>query len=560
MLKLIRLASVALFGASCFAQTTPLFQIEGTVKTAAGIPIAGTAIRMANGTGVTTNALGHYFISVPSGFVGTLQPSLGAYTFVPSMRNYSNVTTHVLQQDFVATPPAIGPAPAPLPAAVTLSAGHMAAGGGWKTTLVLVNQSTATAQVQFQFYDENGEPWSLPLILPQASSSSPILNTVIPANAFVQAETSSIDGPLKMGSVKITAPPGVGGYVRYRYITGQESVAALETRDAPTYLVPFDNTNGQVGALALTNVSDQNAQVATSVRDTNGAVIAAGPLTVPARGHINFVLADRFGAAANRQGTVEFETPVSGKISVVASRFSSAGNYTTIPVLTAPAAGPLTFPHFALGAGWANSMQLVNMDNASSSTRISFFDGAGAALLSPVVLPQVGISLNVTSLVQQMTARGSSLLDVTGTQAFPIRIGYVQVAPTGSVNGVLCYRYPASNDETVIPLEGRDSGSYTVIFDQLNGYLYGLAMANLGSAGANISILVRDDIGTLIAVQRLAFPPGGQTSFLLSDLFPATTNKRGTLEFSTPADGRLSMVPIIVAPNGDFAAVPVLAP
>jgi len=52
---------------------------------------------------------------------------------------------------------------------------------------------------------------------------------------------------------------------------------------------------------------------------------------LPANGHTSFVLTDRFAVAANRRGTIEFDTPSGGQISALGLRFTENG-FTTIPV------------------------------------------------------------------------------------------------------------------------------------------------------------------------------------------------------------------------------------
>jgi len=43
------------------------------------------------------------------------------------------------------------------------SIAHLASGGGWSTTITLINADTAAAQVVLNFFDDNGNPLPLPL-------------------------------------------------------------------------------------------------------------------------------------------------------------------------------------------------------------------------------------------------------------------------------------------------------------------------------------------------------------------------------------------------------------
>ena len=48
----------------------------------------------------------------------------------------------------------------------------------------------------------------------------------------------------------------------------------LETRNASSYLLAFDNTNGLVLGVAVENLSAQNAVIPVVIRDDTGVVIS----------------------------------------------------------------------------------------------------------------------------------------------------------------------------------------------------------------------------------------------------------------------------------------------
>jgi hypothetical protein len=105
----------------------------------------------------------------------------------------------------------------------------------------------------------------------------------------------------------------------------------LEVRKASAYVLPFDNTSGLVAGVAVANTSAQAVNIPVVIRDDNGAQIGTGAVALPANGHTSFVLTDRFAVAANRRGTIEFDTPSGGQISALGLRFTENG-FTTIPV------------------------------------------------------------------------------------------------------------------------------------------------------------------------------------------------------------------------------------
>jgi hypothetical protein len=62
-------------------------------------------------------------------------------------------------------------------------------------------------------------------------------------------------------------------------------------------------------------------------------------------------------------------------------------------------------------------------------------------------------------------------------------------------------------------------------------------VANTSLTAADITVNLRDDAGTLLQSTVLSLPGRGHTSFLLPDKYPSAANKRGTVEFVTPAGG-----------------------
>ncbi len=82
--------------------------ISGTVETLGmvvpGVPIPGVTIYFSGGAGTaTTISDGTYSHTVPYGWSGTAYASKAGYTFSPSSRTYTNVTSNLASQDYTGT-------------------------------------------------------------------------------------------------------------------------------------------------------------------------------------------------------------------------------------------------------------------------------------------------------------------------------------------------------------------------------------------------------------------------------------------------------------------------
>jgi RHS repeat-associated protein len=82
---------------------TLVYQLSGTV-TSGGSPLAGVAFAATNGVSCTSsNASGQYSCFVPSGWSGSVTPSMSSHIFAPTSRSYTNVTAHQTAQDYAST-------------------------------------------------------------------------------------------------------------------------------------------------------------------------------------------------------------------------------------------------------------------------------------------------------------------------------------------------------------------------------------------------------------------------------------------------------------------------
>ena len=76
-----------------------------------------------------------------------------------------------------------------------------------------------------------------------------------------------------------------GFAIFHQIVTAQEAVVPMETRNASSYLLAFDNTNGVVLGVAVENVSAQSAVIPVVIRDDTGVVISAPGATISLGGN-----------------------------------------------------------------------------------------------------------------------------------------------------------------------------------------------------------------------------------------------------------------------------------
>jgi hypothetical protein len=215
------------------------------------------------------------------------------------------------------------------------SMAHIAVGGGWRSIFYVVNLSSVASNVTLKFFGEGGSPLALPLTFLQSgatSTSSSVTRALAPGASLV-VESQGTGTQVVLGSAQLSSDQGASGFALFRFDpSGQEATAPLETRNAPAYVLAYDNTAPLGTGMALANLSSQSATVGLILRDDTGAVLQNASVTLPANGHSSFVLGTTYPLTAGKRGTVEFNS-AGGQISVLGIR-ANGNAFTSIPVLT----------------------------------------------------------------------------------------------------------------------------------------------------------------------------------------------------------------------------------
>jgi hypothetical protein len=461
------------------------------------------------------------------------------------------------------------------------SMAHLAAEENWTTTFTLINKSAASTTARLSFFGDaidptgNG-PLTFPVAFPQQTGlSGPLLaasfDQTLAANASLIVNSAGAQTPpVLVGSAQLAATTSaVDGFgIFHQNVTSQEAVVPIETRNASSYLLAFDNMNGLVLGVAVENLVAQNAVIPVIIRDDTGVLISAPGTTISlgANGHTSFVLSDPvlgFPLTANIRGTIEFDTPAGGRISVLGLRFTPPNNaLTTIPALANVGTGGGSVAHLASGGdGWQTTFVLVNTGTSTAPMTLSFFaDQTGDPLSLPISFPQSGggTTMTVPSYTAQI-ATGATLL-IVSDGAPQLLTGSAQLTTAGNISGFVIFRH--NGQEAVVPLESRNAIGYIIAFDNTNGTATGIALNTVSTQAVNVPVVVRNDAGTQIAIDTIALAPNGHTQFtLVTDKYPGTANIRGTIEFDTPAGAQIGALGIRI-PTGaahTYTTLPALA-
>jgi hypothetical protein len=328
------------------AQLSSNFTIPSVSGLVASTPLTSTVIMVFNTGDVL---LGQ--IVVPAGYVipqlGQTTSAAASFTitggsggFVNASGSFSNLTVSATPTANTITIQGSGTGAILTPSShvsgtpsYSGSFAHFASGAGWDTIITLVNKGTANAQAQVNFYDETGNPATLPLDFPQggASTSASTYSQVLKPGAVLVIDSQG-GANTSVGSAQLISDGKVSGFLIFRYLpTVQEAAVPLQVQSSSTYTLPFDNTGGIATGVALSATSTSSTAVQVLVQNDTGTTLATDTITLPGRGHTSFVLGTRYPVTGNVRGTIQFQAPSGAEIGVIGIRALASGAYTTIP-------------------------------------------------------------------------------------------------------------------------------------------------------------------------------------------------------------------------------------
>src|SRR6266478_7714139 len=221
-------------------------------------------------------------LSSATGAIGGTPTSAGSFTFTVQVTDSAAATA---SQAYTLTVSTAG-------LSLTGSIAQLASGGGWDTTLTLVNTGASAGEALLNFLGNDGNPLQLPFVisqipLPAASLVASTLDQPLNANSMLVLDSQQLSnlGP-QVGSARLLTNGKVGGFAIFRYSpTGQEAVVPLETRDAPSYVLAFDNTGVLATGVALASVATQPANIPVVIRDDTGRQIGTDAINLAGQGH-----------------------------------------------------------------------------------------------------------------------------------------------------------------------------------------------------------------------------------------------------------------------------------
>jgi hypothetical protein len=216
----------------------------------------------------------------------------------------------------------------------------------------------------------------------------------------------------------------------------------------------------------------------------------------------------------------------------------------------------LIIPQIADGAGWQAELVLTNTSANATTASLSFFQSTGGGATQSWTPPFLE-----TSSVQNLPlpAAATLFLHTSGTAA-ALSEGWAQLQAGSGVVAYAIFTQTVpgrTNQDGTAPAAPSASG-VLVPFDNTNGFVTTMAIANTTAASESISVGMQPTSGASSQLAAITLPANGYMAFALSQQFSATAGQSGLLEFYS-ASGSLSLISLRFNPTGGFTAAPVYA-
>ena len=160
----------------------------------------------------------------------------------------------------------------------------------------------------------------------------------------------------------------------------------------------------------------------------------------------------------------------------------------------------------------------------------AFMETRGILSAFPINKSELRVVPRHPSLTRRCQPNSVVFLDTVTEASAPLTVGSAQMFNLNrSITGFGAFRYPSRNWEALVPLDLTRDNSYIVAFDNTGSSWTGVALAGSSPEPVKLSATVRDESGSVLETASIPMGVNAQASITLSQQFPSTAGKRGTV-------------------------------
>ena len=209
-----------------------------------------------------------------------------------------------------------------------LRVAQIADGGNLVTQFAIVNLDTSQVSFQFKFWGDDGNPMNLPI---RNGAAGDLSGTLAPGATFFAQSTGTSLSVLQ-GWAEVAASGRIGVLTIFKYSTPgipDSEATVIGTQSGGNLFLPYDNTQGYVTGVAISNSNPTQAVSVTMMFTSDSGAQTSAVLNLVPHGHTAFVLPVAYTSTAGARGSIHF-LPSTPDIAILGLRFSPTGSFTSL--------------------------------------------------------------------------------------------------------------------------------------------------------------------------------------------------------------------------------------
>ncbi|PYS33158.1 MAG: hypothetical protein DMG14_32415 [Acidobacteria bacterium] len=333
-----------------------------------------------------------------SSFRGTWTFNAGAPVGVMALRGFTNERSEFL----ITMLPVVDLSSA---ASETAVIPDFADGGGWTTTIVLVNSTDSSENGSIQFLGQgSANVTAEPVNVTVGTQQSSTFTYAVPPRASFRLQTRGSTAVARVGSVRVTpalffnAPSAfaISSFRNAGTTVSEVSAQAVRAGSAFRMYAEASGNFGQYGSIqtgiAIANTASTSVPVTFELTSLTGASTGLqGSVTVPPQGQVALFLSQIPGFQSLPrpfQGILRISTNSAPGISImgIRGRYNERGDFliTAVPPMSEAAtasSAEIVFPQWAIGGGYSTQFVLSGLPGQTSAGELRFFSPTGQPLM-----------------------------------------------------------------------------------------------------------------------------------------------------------------------------------
>jgi len=203
-------------------------------------------------------------------------------------------------------------------------------GAGWVTRISIINTDQVPVTYTFRFWGDNGAAMPFPIV----NQAPGVLSGTLAPGASFFAQSSGTSSTLMQGWAEIATSGQIGLTSIFQFSVGSprdSQGSSIASFAGGSFVMPFDNTQGNLTAVAIANTNATQPLTVAMNFVTDGGAQSTTSIVLQPHAHQAFVVPVNNPLVAGFKGAIQFSAP-SADIAVMGLEFTSAGAFTSLGV------------------------------------------------------------------------------------------------------------------------------------------------------------------------------------------------------------------------------------